>query len=268
MLQGIENIVFDLGGVMIDLDRARCVEEFHKIGFTEIDDLIDSYHPKGFLGRLERGDVTNDDFYDYVRRSAGRDIADDEIRRAFTSFLAGIPRYKLQMVRTQRERGFRTYALSNINDVVFPFVRDVLFTQEGLQLDDYFEKAYLSYEMHELKPSPEIYRKMIEKSGMRPEARSSSTTMRKIFTRRRNWDSTYICPGPAKISGFCSTTARADDTKNGKPSSETNGTSLRYGEDIRNNSKPTASGSLAITKRSGITDGTSWHTRPDIRNPA
>ena len=119
MLQGIENIVFDLGGVMIDLDRARCVEEFHKIGFTEIDDLIDSYHPKGFLGRLERGDVTNDDFYDYVRRSAGRDIADDEIRRAFTSFLAGIPRYKLQMVRTQRERGFRTYALSNINDVFF-----------------------------------------------------------------------------------------------------------------------------------------------------
>lgn len=108
MLQGIKNIVFDLGGVMIDLDRARCVEEFHKIGFTEIDDLIDSYHPKGFLGRLERGDVTNDDFYDYVRRSAGRDIADDEIRRAFTSFLAGIPRYKLQMVRTQRERGFRT----------------------------------------------------------------------------------------------------------------------------------------------------------------
>ena len=170
MLQGIENIVFDLGGVMIDLDRARCVEEFHKIGFTEIDDLIDSYHPKGFLGRLERGDVTNDDFYDYVRRSAGRDIADDEIRRAFPSFLAGIPRYKLQMVRTQRERGFRTYALSNINDVVFPFVRDVLFTQEGLQLDDYFEKAYLSYEMHELKPSPEIYRKMIEKSGMRPDA--------------------------------------------------------------------------------------------------
>ena len=169
MLQGIKNIVFDLGGVMIDLDRARCVEEFHKIGFTEIDDLIDSYHPKGFLGRLERGDVTNDDFYDYVRRSAGRDIADDEIRRAFTSFLAGIPRYKLQMVRTQRERGFRTYALSNINDVVFPFVRDVLFTQEGLQLDDYFEKAYLSYEMHELKPSPEIYRKMIEESGMRPE---------------------------------------------------------------------------------------------------
>ncbi|MFR9129592.1 MAG: hypothetical protein ACLVJK_07220 [Alistipes putredinis] len=140
--------------MMIDLDRARCVEEFHKIGFTEIDDLIDSYHPKGFLGRLERGDVTNDDFYDYVRRSAGRDIADDEIRRAFTSFLWH-PRYKLQMVRTQRERDSGPVPLQHQRRG-FPFVRDVLFTQEGLQLDDYFEKAYLSYEMHELKPSPKF----------------------------------------------------------------------------------------------------------------
>ena len=168
MLQGIENIVFDLGGVMIDLDRDAAWRNSTRSDSPNRR-LIDSYHRKDSR-TVGTGDVTNDDFYDYVRRSAGRDIADDEIRRAFTSFLAGIPRYKLQMVRTQRERGFRTYALSNINDVVFPFVRDVLFTQEGLQLDDYFEKAYLSYEMHELKPSPEIYRKMIEKSGMRPEA--------------------------------------------------------------------------------------------------
>ncbi len=173
MLQGIENIVFDLGGVMIDLDRARCVEEFHKIGFTEIDDLIDSYHPKGFLGRLERGDVTNDDFYDYVRRSAGRDIADDEIRRAFTSFLAGIPRYKLQMVRTQRKRHASDLCPLQHQRRGFSFRTGTFSSPRKVcQLDDYFEKAYLSYEMHALKPSPslEIYRKMIEESGMRPEA--------------------------------------------------------------------------------------------------
>ena len=220
--------------------------------------MIDSYHPKGFLGRLERGDVTNDDFYDYVRRSAGRDIADDEIRRAFTSFLAGIPRYKLQMVRTQRERGFRTYALSNINDVVFPFVRDVLFTQEGLQLDDYFEKAYLSYEMHELKP-PSKFTANDRRAVCAPKRRSSSTTMRKNLHTAQELDSTYTCPGPAKISGFCLTTARADDTKNGKPSSETNGTSQRYGEDISEQFETDCKRPACTTKRSGITDGTSVH---------
>lgn len=44
MLEDIKNIVFDLGGVMIDLDKERCIREFHKIGFSEIDSLIDSYH--------------------------------------------------------------------------------------------------------------------------------------------------------------------------------------------------------------------------------
>ena len=114
--------------------------------------------------------MTNDDFYDYVRRSAGRDIADDE--SAGLHLLPGPdpPATKLQMVRTQRERDSGPMPSPTSTTWFFPFVRDVLFTQEGLQLDDYFEKAYLSYEMHELKPSPEIYRKMIEKSGMRPEA--------------------------------------------------------------------------------------------------
>ena len=37
MLQGIENIVFDLGGVMIDLDRGRCVEGFDKIGLAGVE---------------------------------------------------------------------------------------------------------------------------------------------------------------------------------------------------------------------------------------
>lgn len=165
----IRNIVFDLGGVMIDLDRERCIAEFHKIGFTEIDSLIDSYHPKGILGRLERGELPNEAFFDYVRRSAGRpDLPDETIRRAFLSFLEGIPVYKLELVRSLRARGFRTYALSNINDVVFPYVREVLFGAEGRALDDYFEKAYLSYEMHVMKPSPRIYRMMIRDSGMVP----------------------------------------------------------------------------------------------------
>ncbi len=169
MLEDIKNIVFDLGGVMIDLDKERCIRVFHKIGFSEIDSLIDSYHPKGMLRGIEVGEVSNEEFFDQVRRSIGTDVPDEAIRGAFLSFIEGIPVYKLRLVRALREKGFRTFALSNINDVVFPYIREVLFTQDGLTLEDYFEKVFLSYEMHLLKPSPEIYRRMIDEGGMRPE---------------------------------------------------------------------------------------------------
>lgn len=169
MLQGIENIVFDLGGVMIDLDRARCVEEFHKIGFTEIDDLIDSYHPKGFLGRLERGDVTNDDFYDYVRRSAGRDIADDEIRRAFTSFLAGIPATSCKWC-ARSGNGDSGPMPSPTSTTWFSFRARRSLHPGRFATGRLFRESLSFIRNARIETLPEIYRKMIEKSGMRPEA--------------------------------------------------------------------------------------------------
>ncbi len=47
--------------------------------------------------------------------------------------------------------------LSNNNEFVFPYIKETLFRADGLALEDYFDKCYLSYEMHELKPSPAIF---------------------------------------------------------------------------------------------------------------
>ena len=42
------------------------------------------------------------------------------------------------------------------------------FTADGHTMDDYFDKIYLSYELHELKPSEAIFRKVIADSGVIP----------------------------------------------------------------------------------------------------
>lgn len=189
-MNNLKNIVFDLGGVLIDLDRERCVRECHRIGFMQIDQWLDPYHPRGLFRQLERGAITEREFYDGVRRSIGqagcigrqaderdgragratdgREVTDEAIRAAYLSFLDGIPIYKLRLVRELRERGLHTYALSNIGSIMFSRIRDEFFAADGLRLPDYFERAYLSFEMGLLKPSPEIYRAMIADSGMAP----------------------------------------------------------------------------------------------------
>lgn len=67
-----------------------------------------------------------------------------------------------------RERGIRTYVLSNNNPSSMRFIR-AMFTADGKRMEDYFDGIYLSYEMRELKPSEAIFRKMIADSGMLPE---------------------------------------------------------------------------------------------------
>lgn len=168
MLSSIKNIIFDLGGVVIDLDRQRCVDSFTRIGFPQADDLIDFYHPADFFQRLERGEISIPELCDIIRSQASStDISDEDICQAYSDFLVGIPLFKLRLIESLRERGFKLYALSNINDIVMPKVRE-LFAADGRAMEDYFDKLYLSFEMGVLKPDPEIYQKLIEDSGIDP----------------------------------------------------------------------------------------------------
>lgn len=168
MFESIDTVVFDFGGVLIDLYRDRCVEAFRRIGFPQAERMLDLYHPSDIFNRLESGRITVGEVCDYIRRESGKAIADEAIREAYLAFIGPIPVGKLRAIRALREAGKRTYALSNTNEMVMPHIRERLFTADGLRMEDYFEKAYLSYEMKLLKPDPEIFRTMIADAGMTP----------------------------------------------------------------------------------------------------
>lgn len=168
MLSSIKNIIFDLGGVVIDLDRQRCIDSFARIGFTQAAELISCYHPSGLLDSFERGHISLDELCDTIRTDYGVTASNSEICSAYSDFLLGIPLEKLRLIESLKERGFKIYALSNINEAVMPCVRR-LFEGDGKTMDFYFDKKYLSFEMKCAKPDIEIYQMVIADSGIVPE---------------------------------------------------------------------------------------------------
>ena len=165
----IKNIVFDLGGVIVDLDPERCMAGFHKLNLPEIAELINPYHPAAMIGEMEHGDISFHEMCDKMRAYVGRpDVTDDDIAWAYNQLLVGLDVEKLRMIDRLRERGFKIYALSNNNPMSIQTVHG-LFEQDGKKMEDYFDAMYLSFEMHSLKPGEEIYRKMLAMSGMKPE---------------------------------------------------------------------------------------------------
>lgn len=152
----------------MDIDRARCVEAFRRIGFPEADAMLDCYAQTGILGELESGHATPAEFYDYVRRKSGRELADGQISGALNEFIVGLPVYKLQMIMDLRPR-FGVYMLSNTNAVMMPYIRERYFTQLApFTFDDYFDRAFLSFEMGCIKPAAEIFEKMVAAAGFAP----------------------------------------------------------------------------------------------------
>ncbi len=196
MLTNIKNIIFDIGGVLVDLDKDRCVEEFSRIGFPQAAELIDFYHPAEFFNQLERGAITAHECCDIIRQMAGNpSITDDDIRGAYSAFLEGIPVEKLRLIRSLRGRGYKIYALSNINDIVIGRIYE-FFESDGLTKEDYFDKMYLSFEMKALKPDREIFDLLIEDSGVVPsETLFIDDSLHNVNMGREVGFETYM-PGP------------------------------------------------------------------------
>ncbi|MFI3282601.1 MAG: HAD family phosphatase [Rikenellaceae bacterium] len=168
MLSNIKNIIFDIGGVLVDLDKDRCVAEFTRIGFPQAAELIDFYHPAEFFNKLERGEISVGECCDIVRQMAGNEsITNEQIGGAYSAFLLGIPVEKLRLIRSLREAGYKIYALSNINALVIDRIYE-FFESDGFDKDYYFDKMYLSFEMKSLKPDREIFDMVIAHSGVEP----------------------------------------------------------------------------------------------------
>ncbi len=170
MFKAIDTVVFDFGGVLIDLYREKCVEAFRAIGYPQAEEMISLYGPSDILQKFEAGEITGEELVALIREDSGNDsITYEQVQGAYIAFLGTIPVVKLRAIRALREAGFKVCGLSNINEFVMPYVRERLFTADGMKMEDYIEEPYLSYEMGLLKPGAEIFRVMIERSGMTPE---------------------------------------------------------------------------------------------------
>jgi len=170
MLSKIKNIIFDLGGVICDLEVERVVEAFREIGMPKMAALMDPCYPAEVNERMESGQIGWEEACDEMRRIDNRpEVTNAEIEWVYREFLARVDSSKMATIDRLRAQGFKTYVLSNTNPVAIEIVRDRVREATGRELDSYFDDIFLSYQLKILKPSPAIFEKMIALSGMNPQ---------------------------------------------------------------------------------------------------
>ena len=111
-------LIFDMGGVLVDLDVQACKDAFKQgLGYMRIDSLIDACHQKGIYGELEEGMLSAEDFRSAVLSESRPGASAEDVDRAMWKMLVGIEPYKVEMLSRLSE-DYDLYLLSN-NKIFF-----------------------------------------------------------------------------------------------------------------------------------------------------
>lgn len=168
--KNIKNIIFDFGGVIMDVNIGKTITAFAdlKIDGLNSDDIISGH--KQFLHDLEVGTITPDEFINSIYKNypAAANVSDKKIWDAWNALLQPYDPKRIAMIEKLKEN-YNIYLLSNTN---FPHrikFKEMFREQFGENFDDLFIHEFYSDEMHLRKPDPEIYRQTVEQARISPE---------------------------------------------------------------------------------------------------
>jgi len=171
-MTNIQNIIFDLGNVLLDLDYPLAEKRFKSLfgddwnfrdGIAEANELFDAY---------QRGKIDEPTFFAALRADAPREVTAGQLLEAWNSVLGELPMRRLELLDAYRQR-YRLYLLSNTNFTHMRRFDQLLQESHGITLDDFrkrFHGVYLSYELGMRKPDKAIYEYLLKDTGVRPEA--------------------------------------------------------------------------------------------------
>ena len=164
----IKNIVFDLGGVLVDLDFKAAINGLQKAGFANVKEQLQTLHQGGIFQKFELGEMSADEFRTAIRENSTVELTDEEVDNLWNAMLLEIPREKLELILDLRGK-YMVYLLSNTNSIHWNYVCKNAFNYRGFRVNDYFEETFLSYEMHLAKPDKAIFEKVLQDANLLPE---------------------------------------------------------------------------------------------------
>ena len=195
----IETIIFDFGGVILDIDPQLTINEFAKLGFTDLE-KANSEEFTQLIRKFERGILTPEVFRKKMKTFLGIDISDHQFDDAWNALLYDIPSERVEIIEQVKEN-YQIFLLSNSNEIHYDlYVRDLQLRFGYREFADLFHDAYFSFDVHLSKPDIEIYEFIINQNDLDPK-KTLFIDDRKdnIETAQKAGLQTYLLQKPEKV---------------------------------------------------------------------
>jgi FMN phosphatase YigB (HAD superfamily) len=165
-MQPIKNIIFDLGGIFMNIDYTLTEKAFIQLGVTNFPELYTQHHANDLFEGLETGKVTPNQFCEGLRKATNTTLSNSEIYKAWNAMLLNFPIERLQRLEQIKQR-YNVYLYSNTNQIHYDaFIQIVNAVIGSNTFNNYFVKAYYSHEFGLRKPYAASYTAILNEQNI------------------------------------------------------------------------------------------------------
>lgn len=164
----IKNVIFDLGGVLLNIDYHLTIQAFVDIGMSNFQELFTQAQQSELFDKIEVGEISSDEFLAEIKALMPSHVSEVAIRTAWNAMLLDLPSERLDFLLAVKEK-YNTALLSNTNSIHLEnFYKELKKVHNLKSLDDYFHKVYFSCDLGMRKPNPETFLRVCELEGFNP----------------------------------------------------------------------------------------------------
>jgi epoxide hydrolase-like predicted phosphatase len=169
MLHNIRHIIFDLGGVLLNIDYQLTESAFENLGITDFKAHYSQLRQTTLFDDFETGKISEEDFIERIQQISEKTLTEEQIVRAWNAMLLDFPLRRLQILQ-QLQIHFDTFLLSNTNSIHEKCFHDILKSQTGFSsLGVFFDRVFYSHRIGLRKPDHAAFQLILDQHQISPE---------------------------------------------------------------------------------------------------
>lgn len=169
MNKAIKNIIFDLGGVFLNIDFGLTNKAFIDLGVLQFNEMFTQHFSNPLFELLETGKISEEEFYEAFRQESKMHLTNEQIKFAWNALLLDFPPERIEWLEKIGKK-YRIFLFSNTNQIHYDqFIADFTKQYPGKNFDAFFQKAYYSQHLGLRKPYPESFQAILDEQGLLPE---------------------------------------------------------------------------------------------------
>ena len=162
----IKNIIFDLGGVIINLDMARTIKGFEELGIKDFEKTYNQLAQTPLFDQFDKGLISEENFFDNLKAQFNLWHSLDQLKVVWNAMLLDFHKQRLDQLVKYKTK-YRTFLLSNTNTTHIHAFEESLFKAHSVpNLSSFFEKDYYSCRLNMRKPDAEIFEFVLNENNL------------------------------------------------------------------------------------------------------